>query len=76
MKLPKRRKFKPGRVPVEEVEAFLFAGGKTLGDWRLGSVLESRGPDGRWWLNWVDNEDLLLAVERYLREHSIVEEAG
>jgi hypothetical protein len=76
VKLPKRRKFKPGRVPVEEVEAFLFAGGKTLDDWRFGGALKSREPDGGWWLHSIDNEDFLLAVEHYLREHGIVEEAG
>jgi hypothetical protein len=76
MKLPKRRKFKPGRVSIEEVEAFLFAGGKALDDWRINGALKSRDSDGRWWLHWIDNEDFFLAIAHYLREHGIVETAG
>jgi hypothetical protein len=74
MKLPKKRKFKPGRVPIEEVEAFLFAGGKTLSDWRITGTLLSRESDGHWWLHTIDNEDFDMAVFQYLREHGVVEE--
>lgn len=70
MKLPKRRKFKPGRVHVEEVEAFLFEGGKTLDDWRIVAGIPRSGS-----LDWIiDDNALAEAVCNYLREHGIVEE--
>jgi len=69
MKLPKKRKFKPGRVPIEEVEAFLFAGGKTLSDWRLCDGIPRSGS-----LDWMIDDDVLAtAVVHYLREHGVVE---
>jgi hypothetical protein len=72
MKLPKRRKFKPREIPVAEVEAFLFLGGRKLTYWRLVAGIPRSGS-----LDWmIDDNALAEAVCNYLREHGIVEEAG
>ena len=72
MKLPKRRKLKSRIVTVEEVEAFLFTNGKTLGDWQLYDSIPRSGT-----LDWmIDDNALAEAVCNYLRDHGIVEEAG
>jgi hypothetical protein len=58
MKLPKRRKFKPDRIPI-------------LDGWRIDGTLMSREADGGWWLHSIDNEDYFLAITRYLSEHQV-----
>lgn len=69
MKLPKKHKFKPGRVSVDQVEAFLFLGGKTLCDWRLCDGIPRSGN-----LDWmIDHDELSEAILSYLREHGVKE---
>lgn len=69
MKLPKRRKLKSRIVTVEEVEAFLFANGKTLGDWQLYDSIPRSGT-----LDWmIDDDDFAEAVLTYMRQHGVRE---
>ncbi|MCE9582083.1 MAG: hypothetical protein K8T20_06150 [Planctomycetes bacterium] len=63
---------RPGRnVPVTEIEARLFAGGRTVADF---VILESglalaKTSEGRWAAAIAADEDLSRAVTRYLRQH-------